>query len=49
MKIRLHGTSDEIADVTARLTRILDIVAVSPRYPDRGESGLARVSLEVRR
>jgi hypothetical protein len=48
MKLRLHGTREEVAEATRRLLQVLDVVAVSPPYPDRGASVLVRVYLEVR-
>jgi hypothetical protein len=48
MKVRLHGTPAEVAAATCRLVEVLDVVAVSDPYPDRGPSVLVRVYLEVR-
>ena len=48
MKVRLHGTPEEVAEATRRLVQVLDVVAVSGPYPDRGASVLVRVYLEVR-
>jgi hypothetical protein len=48
MKVRLHGTPAEVAEATRRLAEVLDVVAVSQPYPDRGASVLVRVYLEVR-
>ncbi len=48
MKVRLHGTRQEVAEATRRLVEVLDVVAVSEPYPDRGASVLVRVYLEVR-
>ncbi len=48
MRVRLHGTPGEVAEATRRLVQVLDIVAVSGPYPDRGQSALVRVYLEVR-
>ena len=48
MKLRLHGTRQEVAEATRRLLEVLDVVAVSDPYPDRGASVLVRVYLEVR-
>ena len=48
MKLRLHGTREEVAEATRRLLQVLDVLAVSPPYPDRGASLLVRVYLEVR-
>jgi hypothetical protein len=47
--LRLHGTRQEVAQATRQLGQVLDVVAVSQPYPDRGISVLVRVSLEVRR
>jgi hypothetical protein len=47
MKLRLHGTRAEVAEATHRLVQVLDVVAVSPPYPDRGASALVQ-DLEVR-
>jgi hypothetical protein len=48
VKLRLHGTREEVAEATRRLLEVLEVVAVSPPYPDRGASVLVRVYLEVR-
>jgi hypothetical protein len=48
VKLRLHGTRQEVAQATCRLGQILDVVAVSQPSPDRGSSVLVRVYLEVR-
>ena len=48
MKVRLHGTREEVAEATGRLLEVLDVVAVSDPYPDRGASVLVRVYLEIR-
>jgi hypothetical protein len=48
MKVRLHGTPREVAEATRRLVEVLDVVAISDPYPDRGASVLVRVYLEVR-
>jgi hypothetical protein len=48
VKRRLHGTRNEVAEATRRLVEVLDVVAVSEPYPDRGASVLLRVYLEVR-
>ncbi len=48
MKLRLHGTRDEVAEATRRLVEAFEVVAVSPLYADRGASVLVRVYLEVR-
>ncbi len=48
MKLRLHGTRDEVTEATRRLVEVFEVVAVGPPYPDRGASVLVRVYLEVR-
>jgi hypothetical protein len=48
VKVRLHGTPGEVAAATRRLVEVLDVVAVSEPYPDRGASVQVRVYLEVR-
>jgi hypothetical protein len=48
VKLRLHGTRDEITEATRRLVEVFEVVAVSPPYADRGASVLVRVYLEVR-
>jgi hypothetical protein len=48
VKIRLHGTEDECREVAERLADIIDVLAVSAPYPDRGASVLVRVYVEAR-
>jgi hypothetical protein len=48
VKVRLHGTAAEVAEATRRLVEVLDVVAISEPYADRGASVLVRVYLEVR-
>jgi hypothetical protein len=48
VKLRLCGTRAEVAEATRRLVQLLEVVSVSPPYPDRGASVLVRVYLEVR-
>jgi hypothetical protein len=48
VKVRLHGTRQEVAEATRRLVQVFDVVAVSEAYPDRGASVLVRVYLDVR-
>jgi hypothetical protein len=48
VKLRLHGTHPEVAQATRQLGQVLDVVAISPPYPDRGASVLVRVYLEVK-
>ena len=46
MKLRPHRTPGKVA--TRRLVAVLEVVAVSDPYPDRGTSRPVRVSLEGR-
>jgi hypothetical protein len=48
VKVRLHGTREEVAEATRRLAAAFQVVAVSDPYPDRGAGVLVRVYLEVR-
>jgi len=48
VKVRLHGTPAEVTAATDRIRAVLEVVAVSAAYPDRGQSCLVRVYLEVR-
>jgi hypothetical protein len=48
MRLRLHGTREEVAEAIRRLLEVLEVVAVSQPYPDRGASVLVQVYLEVR-
>ena len=48
MNIRLHGTADECREVAERLAGIVEVLAVSAPYPDRGASVLMRVYVEAR-
>jgi hypothetical protein len=48
VKIRLHGTEEECREVAGRLAGMVDVLAVSAAYPDRGQSCLVRVYVEVR-
>jgi Protein of unknown function (DUF3970) len=48
VKVRLHGTREEVAEATRRLAEAFQVVAVSRPYPDRGRSVLVRVYLELR-
>lgn len=48
MKIRLHGTAEECREVAERLAGIVEVLAVSAPYPDRGASVLVRVYVEAR-
>jgi hypothetical protein len=48
VKVRLWGTPAEVDQAVRQLVEVLDVVAVSGPYPDRGPSVLVRVYLEVR-
>ena len=48
MKIRLHGTADECREVAERLAGVVEVLAISAAYPDRGASVLLRVYIEAR-
>jgi hypothetical protein len=48
MKIRLHGTEEECREVAERLAGIVEVLAISATYPDRGTSVLVRVYIEAR-
>ena len=48
MKIRLHGTEAECREVAERLAGIVEVLAISSPYPDRGASVLVRVYVEAR-
>lgn len=48
MKIRLHGTPDEVRQAANRLREAFRVVSESDPYPDRGASELVRVYLEIR-
>ena len=48
MKLRLHGTHEEVAEASRRLLQVLDVVSVSQPDPDRAPSVLVRVFLKVR-
>ena len=48
MKIRLEGTPQECQQAAPLLGEVLDVVSVSDPYPNRGQSRLVRVYVEVR-
>jgi hypothetical protein len=48
VKVRLHGTREDVVEATRRLIEVFDVVAVSEPYRDRGTSVLVCVYLEVR-
>jgi hypothetical protein len=48
VKVRLHGTHQEVAEATRRLVEAFDVVSISEPYRDRGASVLVRVYLEIR-
>jgi hypothetical protein len=47
MKIRLMGTPQEIEAIQAGLAKGLEILESSAYYPNRGDSKLGRVYVEV--
>jgi len=48
VKIRLHGTEEECREVAERLAGVVNVLAISAPYPDRGASVLVRVYVEAR-
>jgi hypothetical protein len=48
VKIRLHGTEEECREAAERLAGIVEVLAISAPYPDRGASVLVRVYVEAR-
>jgi hypothetical protein len=48
VKIRLWGTEDECREVAERLAAVLEVLAISEPYPDRGASVLVRVYVDAR-
>jgi hypothetical protein len=48
VKVRLHGTGEEVAEVTCRRLEVLDVVSVSDPCPDREPAcSCTHVYLEV--
>lgn len=47
MKIRLMGTSEELAAARALLGEIFDVREASAPYPNRGDSQLYRTYIDV--
>lgn len=47
MKLRLSGTRAEIDALLPLLTRVLEVREVSDFYPNRGQSQLGRVYVDV--
>ena len=47
MKIRLHGTEDEVRETVELLGTVMLLQSVSEPYPDRGRSILFRVYVEA--
>ena len=47
MKLRLHGTSGEVAAVLARLRACFEVTNESRPHPDRPPSRLVRVYLDL--
>jgi hypothetical protein len=48
VRIRLHGTPEEVTAALGRVEAAFEVVAVSGPYPDRGRSQLVRVYVEAR-
>jgi hypothetical protein len=49
VKVRRHGTLEEVAEATRRLLEVADVVAVSDPSLDRGARVLVRVDLKAGR
>lgn len=48
MKIRLHGTLNEVEVATKQIENTFHVVSISEPYKDRGKSKLYRVYIDVR-
>jgi hypothetical protein len=48
VKIRIEGTPEEWQQATSQLAEVFDIVSISDPYPNRGQSRLVRVYVEIR-
>jgi hypothetical protein len=48
VKIRLEGTEQECQQAAPRLAEVFEVVSISDPYPNRGQSRLVRVYLEIR-
>jgi hypothetical protein len=48
VKIRIEGTPEECQQAAPRLAEVFEVVSVSDPYPNRGQSRLVRVYLEIR-
>lgn len=48
MKIRIEGTPQECQQATPRLAEVFDVVSISQPYPNRGQTRLVRVYVEIR-
>ncbi len=48
VKLRLEGTEQECQQATPQLAEVFDVVSISDPYPNRGQSRLVRVYLEIR-
>jgi len=44
----MEGTAEECQQATPRLAELFDVVSISDPYPNRGQSRLVRVYLEIR-
>ncbi|HEX6970319.1 MAG TPA: hypothetical protein VF174_16110 [Micromonosporaceae bacterium] len=47
MRIRLHGTPEETAELLAALAEVLTIRTISRPYPDRPPSTFQRIYLDA--
>jgi len=48
VKIRLEGTAEECQQAVPLLAELFEVVSVSNPYPNRGQSRLVRVYVDVR-
>jgi hypothetical protein len=48
MRLRVHGTPDEVDRAVERLAATFEVVSISATYLDRPPSRLVRVYLEIR-
>jgi hypothetical protein len=47
VKIRIEGTPQECQQATPQLAEVFNVVSISHPYPNRGQSRLVRVYLEI--
>jgi hypothetical protein len=48
VKIRIEGTPEECQQATPKLAQLFDVVSISDPYPNRSQSRLVRVYVELR-